>query len=123
MNHVLTWCEIPVTDINRAKAFYSEVLGVSFIDEAMDDMEMAVFDVDMEQVSGALVKSNHYVPRADGTVVYLNGGQDLTPALERIERLGATVIWPKTPIKDGSAGYFAQFMDSEGNRVGLYSVA
>jgi predicted enzyme related to lactoylglutathione lyase len=30
---------------------------------------------------------------------------------------------PKTPIHDGDCGYFAMFLDSEGNRVGLYSAS
>jgi len=123
MNHMLTWCEIPVTDIKRAKAFYSEVLDVSFVDEEMDGFQMAMFDTEPEIISGALVKGENYVPSKTSVVVYLNGGANLAPALSRAESLGSEVLWPKTPIKDGEAGYFAQFVDSEGNRVGLYSLS
>lgn len=123
MNNLVVWCEIPVTDMARAKAFYAEVLDVSFTDEHIDEMHMAMFVADPKAVSGALIKSNHYEPSARATVIYFDGGPDLSPALARAEAYGSKVIWPKTPIQEGQGGYFAQFMDSEGNRIGLYSAA
>lgn len=122
MNHILTWCEIPVTDIARAKAFYSEVFDVSFVDDTMGGYEMAMFSANPALVSGALVKGKDYNPTKTGAVVYLNAGEDLTPAMERAVHLGAEVFCPKTAIKDGDAGYFALVSDSEGNRIGLYSM-
>lgn len=122
MNHILTWCEIPVTDMNRAKAFYSEVLDVNFTDDEMDGFEMAMFSTDPEIISGALVRGEGYNATTQGSIVYLNAGEDLTPALERAQAKGAEVLWEKTPIKDGECGYFAQIKDCEGNRVGLYSL-
>lgn len=123
MDHIMTWCEIPVTDMQRAKAFYSEVLDVSFTDDEMEGFEMAFFSTDPEQVSGALVKGENYAPSKTATTVYLNAGEDLRPALQRVESQGGEILWPRTAIKDGEEGYFAQFVDSEGNRVGLYSRA
>lgn len=122
MNHVLTWCEIPVTDMRRAKAFYAEVLDISFIEQEMDGNELAIFDATPEQVSGSLVRGRKYQPSETATIVYLHAGKDLTAALQRAEQKGAEVIWPKSPIGDGAQGYYAQFRDSEGNRVGLYSL-
>ncbi len=122
MKHILTWCEIPVTDMDRAKTFYSEVFDVSFTDEEMDGFEMAMFSADPELISGALVRGEGYNATTQGTVVYLNAGEDLTPALERAQGQGAEVICPKTPIHDGECGYFAQIKDCEGNRLGLYSL-
>lgn len=122
MNHILTWCEIPVTDINRAKAFYSEMLDVSFLDESMGDFEMAIFSANPALVSGALVKGKDYSPSKTGTIAYLNAGDDLIPALDRAVKLGGEVLFPKTAIKDGDCGHFAHVTDSEGNRIGLYSM-
>ncbi len=122
MKHILTWCDIPVTDMARAQSFYAEVLNLAFTDHTMDGVEMACFTAEADQVSGSLVKGRDYQPSKTGTVVYLNAGKDLTESLERAQRLGATVLCPKTPIGDGSDGYFAQFADCEGNRVGLYSL-
>ncbi len=122
MNHILTWCEIPVTDMPRAKAFYSEVLDVNFIHQEMEGFEMAMFTEDPELISGALVKGETYEPSKQGSVVYLNAGDNLFPVLQRAQAQGAEVLWPKTPIDGGEKGYFAQFVDCEGNRVGLYSL-
>ena len=58
---------------------------------------------------------------ADGTVLYLNGGDDLQVSLNRVEGAGGHVLIPKTLISP-EVGYFAQFLDTEGNRVGLYSM-
>lgn len=122
MKHVLTWCEIPVTDMQRAKTFYSEVLDVNFTEQEMEGFQMAMFTEDPELISGALVKCDAYEPSKQGSVVYLNAGDNLFPALQRAQERGAEVIWPKTPIAEGEKGYFAQFIDCEGNRVGLYSI-
>jgi len=121
MNHMITWSEIAVKDMDRAMNFYREVLGVDFKREDMGGMDYAMFDTAEELVSGALVAGECCNPSADGTIVYLNGGDDLSEPLSRITRLGNQVVVPKTAIADGECGYFAQFMDSEGNRVGLYS--
>lgn len=122
MNHLLTWCEIPVTDMRRAKAFYAEVLDVCFIEEDMDGNQLAIFESEPDLVTGSLVMGEKYQPSETATVVYLNAGPDLTPALQRAEQQGATILWPKSPIGDGTTGYFAQFKDLEGNRVGLFSL-
>ncbi len=125
MKHILTWCDIPVTDMARAKSFYSETLGVTFLDQPMDDMEgaeMSIFVADADAISGALVKFDEQLPSSThGTVAYLNAGHDLSLVVARAEKLGAKVLWPKTAIQDGEVGYFAQISDSEGNRLGLFS--
>lgn len=122
MNNVATWFEIPVTDMARAKAFYQDVLLTTFKDEAENGYEMAIFANEEGAVSGMLLKGEHYQPTQTGVVVYLNGGEDLTAPLARAVEHGGSVLIPKTPIHDGECGYFAQFLDSEGNRVGLFSL-
>lgn len=121
MNHMVTWSEIPVVDLDRAKNFYREVLGVEFKQEEMCGFQYAMFETEEEAVSGALVLGEGYKPSAEGSIIYLNGGKDLSEALSRITRMGKQVVLPKTAINDGEHGYFAHFIDSEGNRVGLYS--
>jgi predicted enzyme related to lactoylglutathione lyase len=38
-----------------------------------------------------------------------------------VKAVGGNVTIPKTELPEGM-GYFAQFIDSEGNRVGLHSM-
>ena len=68
-------------------------------------------------VGGGVVEGDGYVPGADGPVVYLNGGDDLSVVLDRVEEAGRQVVLPKTPI--GEHGFAAFVMDTEGNKVGL----
>lgn len=120
-NNVATWFELPVTDMQRAKAFYQEVLQATFKDETMSGYQMAIFNADEGSVSGMLILGEQYQPSQTGAVVYFNGGENLSMPLDRAVKQGGSVLVPKTPIHDGECGYFALFSDSEGNRVGLYS--
>ena len=70
--------------------------------------------------SGAIVQMKEMKPSADGSTVYLNGGEDLNIALNRVVDAGGQVIMPKMEI--GENGFIAQFIDTEGNRVALHSM-
>ncbi len=122
MKNIITWFEIPVTDMERAKIFYSAVMETGFEDNEMNGFKMAIFDFEEPAVSGMLIKAEGYEPSKTGAVIYLNGGEDLSEPLDRAVKNGAEVLMPKTAINDGECGHFAQFVDSEGNRIGLYSV-
>ncbi|MGR9088773.1 MAG: VOC family protein [Gammaproteobacteria bacterium] len=120
-NNLATWFELPVTDMHRAKSFYQNVLHADFKDEDMNGFHMAIFNAEPGAVSGMLVLGEQYQPSQTGAVVYFNGGEDLSAPLARALQHGGSVVVPKTPIHDGECGYFALFLDCEGNRVGLYS--
>ena len=122
MANALNWFEIPVTDLGRAKAFYEKVLDTELIDaEDESDMEMAMFPAS-DGVGGGLVKSETwpYVPSRDAGIIYLNGGDDLSVPLGKVEAAGGEVIQDKMGI--GENGFIALFVDSEGNRVGFHSM-
>lgn len=121
VNHIATWFIMPVKDMERAKAFYADVMQTGFEDNDMEGMKMAIFNHADTAVSGMLMQAEGYEPTNTGAVVYLNGGKDLNEPLERAVQAGGSVITPKTAIDEGKNGYCAQFIDSEGNRVGLYS--
>ena len=122
MTNALNWFEIPVTDMDRAKAFYGEVLGSELKAFAIDELggrtEMMLPYQD--GVGGALVQHDDYVPSQEGSVVYLNSGDDLSVPLSRVEKAGGKVLAEKTGI--GENGFIAFFLDTEGNKVGLHSV-
>lgn len=122
-SHIATWFELPVIDMQRAQSFYRNVLDAAFKDEEMNGFQLAIFDAEAGAVSGMLVLGEQYQPSPTGAVVYLNGGENLNTPLDKAIQNGGSVLVPKTPIHDGECGYFALFLDSEGNRVGLYSRA
>lgn len=121
--NVAVWFEIPVADLARAVRFYESVFAVTLDQEGCPSgvpVRMAVFPAGETAVKGCLIQHEHCRPSADGTTVYLNGGDDLAVPLARAVEAGATVVVPKTIITP-DIGWFAQFIDSEGNRVGLHS--
>jgi uncharacterized protein len=119
---VINWFEIPVTDMDRATRFYSTVLGEKVELAREYDMPMAFLPMSsQEDVGGALVSGDGYIPSQQGTTVYLNGGEDLGPMLDRVAETGGQVLLPKTSI--GEHGFIGIFVDTEGNKVGLHSMA
>lgn len=120
--NAINWFEIPVSDVERAVAFYQNVFAVTLDQQEMMGMHMAMFPYNpmSGKVSGALVKSDMHKPSAEGAVLYLNGNPDLSAALNKVEAAGGQVVMPKTQI-DEQTGYMAFFIDTEGNKVGLHS--
>jgi len=116
----VTWFEIPSANLDRATRFYESVLGIKLKSDAMGPMQMSVFPVDKGQPSGCVIHADGYRPSADSTTVYLNLSDDLAKPLEKVEKAGGKVLQGKTALPE-NMGFYAQFLDSEGNRVGFFS--
>lgn len=121
MQNMINWFEIAAADLSRAKKFYGHILGIELKEVDMFGSKMAFFPADGDNVSGALVQGADYTPSADGSLIYLNGGNDLDTMLSKVEVAGGKVFVPKTQISP-EMGYFAVFMDSEGNKMALHSI-
>jgi uncharacterized protein len=121
MPHAINWFEIPATDFERAKAFYEKVLEVKLI-LPFEGMKYAMFPANMEsgEIGGGLVEEAGYEPSQKGALIYLNGGNDLSVPLGRVESSGGKVLMQKTSI--GSNGFMGQFLDTEGNKVAFHSM-
>ena len=119
-----TWFEIPVHDMDRAKAFYERVFGVNIHVVQFGETQMGWFpsaeDPEAAGAGGSLVHNPaHYKPSADGTLIYLSS-EDISTELDRVEAAGGKVLQGKTQISE-EIGYMAVFMDTEGNRVAMHS--
>ena len=118
----LVWAELAVTDMNRAIAFYATHFNVTFKQETMNDMEMAIAETTNEgDPSFALIKHDMMTPSKDGSTVYLHLSPTLQEKVTQIQAAGVEILLPPMPIKDGECGHIAIFVDSEGNKVGLWS--
>lgn len=117
---VPAWFELPAADFERSIRFYETVLETPLNRQIMGPMQLAVFPSTKPNPSGAIVHAAGYAPSAQGSVIYLNLSGDLAKPLARVPRAGGKVLLEKTALPDGM-GFFAQFLDSEGNRVGFYS--
>ena len=123
MRNIITWFEIPSADIARAKAFYEALLDTQIADiQDFGDLKMAFFQrpENSSATTGAIVQHNEYTPSHQGSLLYFDGGEDLTPMLARVELAGGKIIRPKSMISP-EYGHMALFEDTEGNRMALYS--
>lgn len=118
--NTINWFEIPVADFGRAKAFYEAVLSTTIQTMAMGPQTLGFLSSNPDGVGGAIVQGEG-APSQTGTIVYLNGGDDLAPMLARAVQAGGAIAVPKTEIGN-CFGFFAHLIDSEGNKVGLHSM-
>ncbi|HMR43871.1 MAG TPA: VOC family protein [Saprospiraceae bacterium] len=115
------WFEIPATDFDRAQAFYNAIFDYEMPIMEMGPVRMGILPYKQgEGVGGGICCGEGYVPNPDGAKIYLNGGEDLSNVLARVEPAGGKVVMPKTEIGEGY-GFMAFFVDSEGNTLGLHS--
>lgn len=121
MKNSISWFEIPVKNFVKAKKFYETIFKTDMqVFEAMG-MKSAFFPFDMKGggIGGCIICGNGYKPSQSGTVVYLNGGEDLSRVLSKVEKAGGEILTPKTAMD--SNGFTAFFTDTEGNKIGLHS--
>ncbi len=118
MPNPVLYFEIPVTDIDRATAFYEAVFGYDFVRETVDGYEMALFPFAEggPGATGALAQGDVYVPSLTGPILYFRV-DDIDAILTRAVAQGGQVLYPKKDI--GPLGFVAEIQDSEGNRIAL----
>lgn len=123
MKNAVSWFEIPVKDYERAKQFYSTIMASEIVDHHMPEQNikygMFAHDQDNNGVGGGIIEGEGQIPTTNGPTIYLNGGNDLSIALGKVENSGGKILMPKTDI--GTNGFMAQFLDTEGNRIALHS--
>lgn len=117
----LSWYEIPAADLDRAINFYSSIFDIKFETVHTGVHTMAFFPAETG-VGGAIVYGDGCIPSQTGTLVYLNAGSNLDEPLSKIVSSGGQILMGKTFISD-DVGFYALILDSEGNRLALYSKA
>lgn len=124
-NNIITWFEIPATDLDRAKKFYETILDIEMVKrtDGSDEAVFFPFNPDIIQatsgrVTGVLSKSERNSPSENGTVVYINASPDIQTVLDKVEQAGGQLLSPRIQIP---AGFIALIMDTEGNKVGLHA--
>ena len=120
----VNWFEIYVDNIDRAKKFYSTVLGKEMTDlPTPADMEMRMVSFPWqeggENTTGALVQTESVKAGGNSTLVYFQT-DDCLAEQNRVEKAGGKVVKPKFAISD--YGFCALCLDTEGNMFGLHSM-
>jgi len=121
----VTWFEIYVKDIERAKAFYEKTLALKLQrleTPAGDVLEMWSFPMgkDTYGATGALVKmKDGPAGSVGGTIVYFEC-EDCAVEAGRMRSNGGSIMKDKFGI--GPHGFIALGSDTEGNMIGLHSM-
>ena len=117
------WFDIYVEDMERAQAFYEQVLDTTLT--SMDDpndptAQMRAFGDDFTShgAGGALVKLEDASPGPGGSMVYF-ACDDCAVEEARVADAGGSIVRPKFSI--GDHGNVSIITDTEGNMVGLHS--
>lgn len=119
VKNYVSWFEIPALDFKQAVDFYNKIFGIEMTENSTKINAMAFFP-ETSGIGGAVIAGPGSIPASIGPLIYLNGGDDLNDVLNKVEGAGGRVIMPKTLISKAD-GYFAIFIDSQGNKLALHS--
>jgi hypothetical protein len=133
--HFIQWFEIPAEDFCRASLFYKKVFNIEIIETEMNRVKYGVFNLDSNHIKGAIIEKNKATIK-DGVVLFFNAYPSVSEVEARITKNGGKILKNKTLMSnqtgngdsiltsnfiDGSdLAYFSYFLDSEGNKMGLY---
>jgi hypothetical protein len=119
-NNPVTWFEIYVQDMERAKVFYEGVFEVKLEKLNSPDIEMWAFSMDGGKVGagGALVKMPGVSSGGNSTLVYFDC-EDCAVEEAKVKTFGGSIHRSKMSI--GEYGFITLAFDTEGNMFGLYS--
>jgi hypothetical protein len=113
MGDPIVHVEIPVTDLNRARTFYSKLFGWSV--DITEDANYAVFDTGRPPNGGfsRILKAGE-----SGILLHILV-DDIDKKLKEIERAGGKTIREKREIPQ--IGWYAAFEDPFGNTLAIFT--
>jgi predicted enzyme related to lactoylglutathione lyase len=120
MQNFLRFFEIPAVDFDRAVKFYTEVFDTELSIAEDENEKMACF-MDGGKAIGAISLADGFKPSRDGVMVSLYAGEEMDEILKKVLSNDGEIVTSKTKIEVEGLGYFAVMIDSEGNKIGLYS--
>jgi predicted enzyme related to lactoylglutathione lyase len=115
MANPVVWWEIQVDDVDKARAFYSELFGWSFESPMGPTYAIVLVDGDMVGALSSMVAGTTSTSRT--TRIYL-GTDDMDGVLAKVEPNGGKILEGRTLITE-EFGWYATFADPSGVTVGL----
>lgn len=139
MEHrIISWLQIPCENLQRGTKFYEKVFNASFQFEILNGIPHALFvdgKSEKKMLNGALIEVKGTIKNDNGVVLFFNATGNFENIMKLVEDYGGKILVPKTLIInkesdsqyvipntfiDNKPGYYAHFLDSEGNKMGLY---
>lgn len=116
-HHRLVWTEIPVTNLEKARAFYETLLEAPLIkdDNGLQPMLMLP-DLQGDGAVGHLYEGKP-VTQGDGITTHLAVNGSLDDAMARVAKGGGEIVSEEITIPAGS---FFYAKDTDGNSLGIF---
>ena len=112
------WAEIPVTDMDRAIAFYGKVFDTELNKDETGPNPVAMFPTSNPTGVAGHLYPGKPAPDGTGPTIHLACPDTLEEALERVTKAGGRVVSDPISIP---AGRFAYCLDPDGNSIGVFS--
>lgn len=121
-----SWVEIPVTNLERAMAFYQAVFGLGATEVYTDEARRITVLANPTPEGRAGVSLNqtqHFTPAESGTLVYFDVDGDLQQTLDRVAPAGGEVVLVEPKSVRSHLGSFATIRDTEHNLLMVHSAS
>ena len=119
MSNMIVWADVPVTDLERAMAFYGAVSGLEPVTvPGMDGIGLFRGPTEPGEMPVSIDLYVGGTPSHDGPTIYLNSNGDIDAMLARVEPAGGRILQEKRFMGD-MVGWIAFVEDTEGNRIGI----
>ncbi|KAL7786258.1 hypothetical protein V8C37DRAFT_392720 [Trichoderma ceciliae] len=128
----ICWLTIPVVDIDRARAFYAEIfsweINPNGVPNSRPGVKELYFFNQGKTLHGAFYVMedgfhviNHSLGSQDAISIHPSFNvKNCKETLDKVEELGGKAQLPKTEI-GGDMGFYARFIDTENNLIGIWS--
>jgi len=120
INALSVWFEIPVTDLDRAQAYYEAVLGIKMIrtTDPSTPNDMIWFNDPQSPVASGHLYPGKPAGDGQGNTIHMLATDPLEDVMKRVEPAGGIIV---SPIIDIPAGRFVYTTDPDGNSVGFFN--
>jgi predicted enzyme related to lactoylglutathione lyase len=116
MANPFTYLELHSTDATRAKSFYTELFGWKTKDTPIPGLGTYT-EIETEEGPGAGLMPQQEPGGRSAWLAYIKV-PSLDDTVTRAQRLGASVVTPRTEVKE--IGWFAMLLDPAGARIGVF---
>lgn len=109
----ISYVEFATKNIEKTKAFFSDVFGWTFVDYGEEYASFA-----RAGLNGGFYKSDSVATSEGGAPLIVFYSESLESTMIKVEKFGATI---SKPIFDFPGGRRFQFIEPGGNEIGVWS--
>ena len=119
MKTCVAFFEIPTIDLERAVRFYEIILGEKLKIVEYGEEKMAFIFSGNQQPIGCIFSQKGYLPTSNSITISFYT-ENMEESLVLVNKAGGKIVTEPCVTCEGAEDYFAYFLDTEGNRIGLF---